>query len=639
MPERGTARHFLSLALVASLLVVAACSDGGAPAPQVRNGEIDLRAWNFQIRGEVDLRGEWHFFPGQLLTGASEASHPELARVPDNWHLDFGEGFPGGFGFGTYQLTLRLPADREGLGLRLKTVSTAYTIYAGQELVTSVGTVGVSALESEAAYQPQVVELDDLPPVLVLSVQVSNFEHARGGFWESAQLGLLSDLERKRQASLHLTLFLASAALVIGLYHFLTWLLRPHDYSLLIFAFLCLALVARDGSINELYLLEWLSDLNFRNLVRIEYLSLDLLVALCLLFVWRIARADVSTRAMLALLCPVILYGVVVVLAPVVVFTAYLWVLQGLVVLSLLWATRVIIRALQRKQRGTRLYALSFVLLVTITIHDILLAVFPEFPTLAFLPGDNHLVPVGFLAVLLTQALVLARRSTAAMRELQLRTRELSEAKQRLDSYAVELESRVEKRTEDLVKANVQLERLSRIDGLTNLYNRREFDTQLYLAWSDHMRRQSVLSVLMVDIDKFKDFNDTYGHMQGDEALVAVSSALHSAVSRPSDLVARYGGEEMVVLLPNTDADGARGIAERMREAVQGLNIPHEKSGIGVVTVSVGGASRIPPRGGDASTLLEAADKALYRAKESGRNRVVVDGSVPVEREDQWGTP
>jgi len=178
-----------------------------------------------------------------------------------------------------------------------------------------------------------------------------------------------------------------------------------------------------------------------------------------------------------------------------------------------------------------------------------------------------------------------------------------------------------------LEEANQKLERLSFLDGLTNIANRRRFDEFLHIEWRRAAREAAPLSVILADIDFFKAYNDTYGHEAGDEILKKVAGALAVTVNRPADLVARYGGEEFVVALPGTDAAGALVLAERLRAAVEALAVAHSTSRAAAhVTISVGVATTIPERGAAPEALVAAADQALYEAKHDGRNRVRASG-------------
>jgi diguanylate cyclase (GGDEF)-like protein/PAS domain S-box-containing protein len=171
-----------------------------------------------------------------------------------------------------------------------------------------------------------------------------------------------------------------------------------------------------------------------------------------------------------------------------------------------------------------------------------------------------------------------------------------------------------------LSKALDEAESLSIIDPLTGIANRRGFDVYFENEWLRSARACAAMSLLMIDADHFKLFNDTYGHLRGDECLKQITSTIRSRLRRPSDLTARYGGEEFVVVLPNTDANGARTIAEQIRRSLEHLQIPHKSSPYHVVTVSLGCATRVPEPRMPCKQLLEDADEALYAAKAAGRN-------------------
>ena len=174
-----------------------------------------------------------------------------------------------------------------------------------------------------------------------------------------------------------------------------------------------------------------------------------------------------------------------------------------------------------------------------------------------------------------------------------------------------------------LVSQTHSNEELSKVDFLTSIYNRRSFDDLLNREWKSCSRNRSSLSVIMIDIDKFKSYNDTYGHLQGDKCLQSVACTIKSTISRARDSVSRYGGDEFVVLVPETNSNGARHIAENIRKNVEHLGMPNEFSKpYGKVTISVGVSTMIPDRNHMPEYLVNLADAFLYKAKESGGNRV-----------------
>ena len=161
------------------------------------------------------------------------------------------------------------------------------------------------------------------------------------------------------------------------------------------------------------------------------------------------------------------------------------------------------------------------------------------------------------------------------------------------------------------------------LDGLTHIPNRRRFDEILEVEWQRSCRDHTSLAMLMIDIDFFKPYNDHYGHVMGDACLVQVAEILSRIVSRPSDLAARYGGEEFVAVLPNTDTDGARHVAQKLRSVVDALLIPHAKSSVADhLTISIGYAAAQCSEQISAGMLLNCADHWLYQAKNDGRNLV-----------------
>jgi len=176
---------------------------------------------------------------------------------------------------------------------------------------------------------------------------------------------------------------------------------------------------------------------------------------------------------------------------------------------------------------------------------------------------------------------------------------------------------------EELASLQRKLEQFSYQDSLTGIANRRMFDQTLDREWNRALRNQKPLSLMLIDIDFFKQFNDFYGHQQGDDCIISVARALTSISKRASDLVARYGGEEFVILLPETEARGARQLADMCRHKIIEQQIPHESSkNSNVVTISIGVSTIIPLASTQPESLFSAADKLLYKAKKNGRNRV-----------------
>lgn len=208
--------------------------------------------------------------------------------------------------------------------------------------------------------------------------------------------------------------------------------------------------------------------------------------------------------------------------------------------------------------------------------------------------------------------------------ELLSRVRSVMRLKREIDCRKSR-EAELLRMTEQLEMISKTLENLIHIDSLTEVANRRYFDRLLENEWQRAARRADPIALLMIDIDDFKAYNETYGHQKGDQCLRQVAASLNEVIKRAGDLVVRYGGEEFAVVLPNTDSEGAVAVAEQLRAEIDSLNIPHEQASVGeTLTVSIGIAAGVPKPGIDRRQIVTAAESALYVAKSEGRNRIRV---------------
>jgi two-component system chemotaxis family response regulator WspR len=178
-----------------------------------------------------------------------------------------------------------------------------------------------------------------------------------------------------------------------------------------------------------------------------------------------------------------------------------------------------------------------------------------------------------------------------------------------------------------LQESNFELQRLTNLDGLTGLSNRRFFDQYMETEWDRAIRAQSALSILMIDVDSFKRYNDTRGHLAGDEILKKVADTIQQNCRRSVDCAARFGGEEFVIALNDLSFEESQIVGEKVLKMIEGLRLPHSASSVGpYITVSIGAARVVPTHGESFLLLIDAADRALYKAKKAGRNRQVMAG-------------
>ena len=611
--------------VLAILACLAACSwDNGSRAVSAVAGRLDLSDYDFRESPPVYLSGQWGYYPGEMLDPALPLPEArELATVPDKWNGDVGPWPESpGMGVATYSLSLQLPKGKTPYGIGFTTVSSAIRFHVNGQELFAAGEVSANPATARAGYAPGVYPLPETAGPLQLLVHISNYEHDRGGFWEAARVGTLQRLEEQAASKVSLTVLMVAAVLTMGLYHLLLWSLRYRDGTALTFALICTLIALRALVVDDVYMQTLFPGISWSWLVRMEYLSLSGMGALGWVFFRQLFPCEVTRPWTMIGVLPCLILAFLSLIAPVQVFTSMLPAFQLWVVYTTAVGPALIAWAAWHKREGAWLYLVCIALLCIFMIHDTLVSEFSSLPLIQLAGGPFSLLPIGVAITLLPQAVILAARTARSSQQLELRTRELSEARDRLDDYARELESRVARRTAELEAANLQLARLARADGLTGLGNRRHFDEQLTELWADHRRRQSPLGLLLVDVDEFKHYNDNYGHQQGDEALRLVARAMQNSINRPRDELARYGGEELAALLPDTDLDGVTVIAERMRVAVEAMQQPHEGARHRFLTVSIGVAVVVPSVSLAAEALVQAADAALYSAKSRGRNQV-----------------
>jgi diguanylate cyclase (GGDEF)-like protein len=306
-------------------------------------------------------------------------------------------------------------------------------------------------------------------------------------------------------------------------------------------------------------------------------------------------------------------------------FVSYSIMIRVGAALAIFAAAIAMFSTLQEWFRNRRREVMMFIIAWTTVLVGYLLYSGQKF---GFLPVNGlteHAIEIGAVLEALLLALGLADRINSE-RKARIATQERMIEVQRKANQ--ELDNKVRERTEELEIINDQLHTTSVTDSLTQVKNRHYFDNKLPAEYRRAYREKSWVSLLILDIDHFKNFNDNHGHQAGDEVLRVVAAAVQEIVKRPADAVSRYGGEEFTVLLPNTPKEGAYLVAERIRNHIQGLRIEWQDEILNV-TLSIGLASCIPVYYEGEATLVKQADDFLYVAKDNGRNQVVYEDNDP----------
>jgi diguanylate cyclase (GGDEF)-like protein len=403
---------------------------------------------------------------------------------------------------------------------------------------------------------------------------------------------------------------LFGSLVLLALYHALVFLLHREERSFGILALIALVSALRVGIVSERILVLLWPAMPGELMMKLGYLGAFLLLPLIMLYVQTVVSSPALTRpvryakwfswAALALLAT----------TTVRVYDALFS--GGLLILIALgtWILIQIVRTTVFADRMTpRVLLLGGGAVIATAVNDY----FRELGAIQ----TPELLSTGILAFIMIQAYFLARRFRQALTSSQEMTAQIQALNQ-------ELEEKIDERTRELASANERLEHLSRTDALTGIGNRRHFDVIFASAWDHALASAQPLSVLMIDIDHFKRYNDRYGHVAGDVCLRRIAAAISDHARRSSDQVARWGGEEFVVLLPGAGRPAALAFAEELRQTIQALAIPHQDSPVApYVTVSIGVAATFPTPHQRIAELISEADVALYEAKKTGRNRVV----------------
>lgn len=581
---------------------------------RAKSGVLDLRDWNWAITGSVSLQGEWAFFPRQLLAPeelpALPSAEADRIEVPGMWRdSDLTASPMPGHGYATYGLRVLLPEDAPPLSMKVIDAGTAYTVYVNGVKMHGAGVIGTTADSSIPDFKRLLFQLPQPSDrELHLVVQVSNYHYRSGGLWNHIALGPTEQLFMLYNESLAYSIGLASAISVIALYHLGLFSLRREDRSTLYFALFCLAIVVRILCTDERFITQLLPGIRYNNMVRLEFMSFLLAPPAALAFLGCVMPRCYVLWQLRAIQVTGVLLAAFVVVTDAALFTEVLPAFQSYLLFCCGFGLLILIQGVRLRVQMAQGFLIGFIIMSLMVINDVLVSI-------GVLQTPLLLAGVGLFCFIVIQAYAISLRSAQAYASITELTGEL-------ENYSADLEQKVEARTRELESANTTLERLAVLDGLTNVANRRKFDEELTRIWAEHRRRGNALSVLLCDIDQFKPYNDLYGHLQGDEALRRVARAIESALARPGDMVARFGGEEFVVLLPDTPIEGALQVAEKILLTVQTLHIPHQSSVSGELTISIGAASMVPGEGVAMAEILLQADQALYRSKTEGRNRI-----------------
>lgn len=711
------------LILLCLLLVSCGQSNPLKEAPQAVEGKLDLRDWDFNSDGIVNLTGEWDFYWQELLSPPQieTASKFQYVPVPDTWtnyEVD-GQSLPVE-GYATYSIEVQLPDSSQVYELFIEGEGTAYSLWVDGKLIAQNGQVGTNAQEMIPQSKPLTAIFQPESDTTVFVIQISNWQHRKAGFRNEIQLGLPEQIHDQQSNARSFEAALMGIYLVMAVYHLAIYLYRKSDKSPLYFSLLGLLYFLRTGLLNQKLLLLLLPVISWETALRLEYLTFYLVAPIYALFVRSLYPDDVPRWALRVI--AVLGFGFTVYMLFVDTLTASYTVTayQIILLIETVYFVFFIGRIIARKRDGA-VYIASASIIAFIG------------GTLEILSLQN-IIPVDvdgtitFLAFILIQALLLSSRLSKSFHRVEVLSKELEESnlslsesekkyraifeeskdmifiarvdesiidanpaskditgytrdelrhmkmsdilvhkqdKEKIENtlrelavvkdYELELRrkdgssihglltltfrrdesgkvtelqgnvhdisSRIQAQNEQF--RAMMFEQLAITDPLTNVYNRRVFDEMAVKEWERARRTKSPLSIILLDVDRFKQVNDTYGHLVGDQILINLSKTCSENL-RSMDIFARYGGEEFVILMPDTNVESAFQSMERLRTTIEKTSLGKHENRELFITVSLGIVVWDGEGSLDIRALLSRADQALYTSKETGRNRTSI---------------
>ena len=434
-----------------------------------------------------------------------------------------------------------------------------------------------------------------------------------GGLTSSIKFGPFDRIANSQQIDVSLEMFLVGALIIMAFYHTGLYLLRRTDRAPLYFGIFCLIIAIRSLFIGATVIYRLLPDISYTLAAKVEYLCLPIAVWIFILFVRKIHPSETPIKAFIAIASACVIYGSTILLTPPQFFISYLTYFQLVIVFAIGFVLFVLAKAVIRRRDGSILSSIGALTFIAAVINDILDG--------KMIIHTGNYISLGLFAFILCQSFILAVTFSKALTS----SEELTSKLQTLNNS---LEERVRERTMDLQAVNLTLKNQASIDGLTGIRNRRHFDEIAQLMLQQINRDLQSFSLFLLDIDHFKKYNDTYGHLAGDECLKQVALVLHEKAERVGGLATRFGGEEFAVIVGANSSEAVK-LADQFVSAIHSLHIIHIASEpVPYVTISCGFVTTTPDQVHEPmlQDLIQAADKALYSAKQMGRNRYFVSG-------------
>lgn len=627
----------LIVIIIMLFLFLGGCSVQRADTYQKAEGGV-LDLTHLQLENDVvSLDGQWEFYWNQLLNPdeLEDDAVIKYANVPGSWNkYKLDENAYLGNGYGTYRLTV-ITDSAQRVALKIPRIRTAYKLFVNGELIAEAGAVGTTRDTMIPQYLTKLSFFETQQGENEILIQVSNFYNRTGGMLESLKFGSEQQILELKLKNVAIEFIIFGSLICIGIYHLAVFFFgRKKNSSTMYFGLFCILMGIRTLFVGECFFFYLFPRFSWEIAHKILTLTYYLGVPLMLMFFMSIFPDHFHSRIIKIAQILGMVFSFVLLITPARVFTVANILYQIWSIGIIIYILSLLVKICMKKEQEGWLISLGALALLISSTNDIIffspLMSDNEFLFLQAFLRVGNLTSLGQFVFACTNSLLIAKRFSDSLEQEEIMTARLIEINTHLDELVLqrtkdlaESNKKIEQQNLELEKKNKALKKLSLKDSLTGIWNRRKYEQKIAREWHRCLREQSPIALLFLDIDYFKKFNDFYGHMAGDECLAKIGQVLKNSFVYSTGTVARYGGEEFVVLLTKVGKEEAIKTADLLRQSVEALAIPHEKSSINnYVTVSIGCTSRIPDLNTSYQDLVRVADKALYQAKDAGRNQV-----------------
>lgn len=591
--------------------------------PEAVQGEIDLRGYDFSERGPIKLNGEWEFYYQELLEPGDLEALPDKDKktyinIPTNSATpSSSEGRIGPQSYATLRLTILMDEANENYGLKIKYFSSSYKLWINGKEAVEVGKPAKSKEDFRPQYLPVETFFSTDSEIVELVIQEANFHHRRTKL-HPIILGYGDQIDAGASWRIIDNSIIFGALAFFSLFMAVLYFIYGKERVILSLTAITATIALRAGLVDEKVLVRLFPDMSGELVSKLGYLPTFILFPLLVIYVSHLFGGRIYQIASKISQVMIIVLVTLVLITP---FALYDLVFQYLQWFYFLCGFVFIIMMI--KDGFYKQLKVSAPMVLGATI--MLLAAINDYLRELNIIATTDLVSLSILIFILIQAIFIAWRFNDSYLQVQDLSSENYIISQELLRLNEQLEAEVEARTAELTEANQKLEKIARVDALTGIANRRAFGEQLAEIIERAIADGEPVSLLLMDLDHFKEYNDNYGHQAGDSCLTRIAQALKGLEIKTGHPVARFGGEEFVMIVYGLNYDETISLAEEVNKTMVDLKIDHEYSSVSnYITISIGIASCQECQLGQSMVdLIGEADRALYHAKNRGRNCLV----------------